>query len=117
MPQRPAVHRPRFAPSPAQARGTAHARGYGADWQRFRLAFLRDNPICCFENHPFHRHECTHAAMVVDHVQPLTQGGARLDRDNCRSVCRAAHDALTRNLVATGKNELPPPKLAVGGWA
>lgn len=119
MPFKPPTHRPRFQPqrrSDHLVRGSAHERGYGSDWRRFRLRFLREHPLCCLANHPYHRHECTHAASVVDHVRPLTQGGGRLSEENCRAVCRVAHDRLTENLKATGRNELPPPKLATGGW-
>jgi 5-methylcytosine-specific restriction endonuclease McrA len=119
MPTKPPTHRSRFQAPPAssdQERGTAHERGYGSDWRRFRLAVLQANPICCFHNHPLHRRECGIVASVVDHIQPLNQGGERLAWENVRAVCRVAHDRITQNLKDTGKNELPAPKLAAGFW-
>jgi 5-methylcytosine-specific restriction endonuclease McrA len=116
---KPPQHRNRFEqppPSDDQERGTAHQRGYGADWRRFRLAVLQATPICVFHDHPFHRHECGIIASVVDHIRPLNEGGERLAVENVRAICRLAHDRITQNLKDTGKNELPAPKLATGGW-
>lgn len=118
MPNKPPIFQSRFQPAtPDQERGTAHQRGYGSDWRRFRLAVLQANPVCCFHDHPWHKHECQTAATVVDHVRPLAHGGERLAWDNVRAVCRVAHDRITQNLKDIGRNELPVPKLATGGWA
>lgn len=109
MPTKPPIHRPRFQPAPTadRARGNSTERGYDRVWRNFRAAYLARNPLCCFINDPRHSHECQHAASVVDHVTPLSQGGERLSEQNVRPVCRVAHDRLTENLKATGRNELP----------
>lgn len=110
MPTRPPIFRPPFAAKPApdsQRRGTAHSRGYGSDWRRWRLWFLRQHPLCVFRKHPSAATDCLTAADTVDHIVPLEKGGARLDEANCRAVCRNCHAKLTANLKATGVNELP----------
>jgi 5-methylcytosine-specific restriction endonuclease McrA len=118
MPKRPQFHQPRYKPPTLdQVRGTAASRGYGSDWRRFREYVLRDEPLCVFRDDPRHRHECTHAATVLDHVKPLSQGGARLCRENTRGVCAIAHQRLTQNLKDTGRNELPALNLPIGVWA
>jgi 5-methylcytosine-specific restriction protein A len=35
------------------------------------------------------------AAVLVDHIKPIRDGGAILDDDNLQSLCRACHDAKT----------------------
>lgn len=83
---------------PPDLRATAAARGYDAKWQRVRHAVLTHNPLCCF---------CSDVATLVDHITPLSQGGARLDVRNLRPVCRDCHALLTANLRRTGRNEMP----------
>ena len=82
-------------------RGSASARGYDANWQRFREAWLTENPVCVF---------CGKLASIVDHIKPLSRGGARLDPHNVRSVDIDCHALLTANLKKTGRNEMP------AGW-
>ncbi len=84
-----------IAPDP---RVSACRRGYDRNWAKLRAEFIRANPVCVF---------CRHPAAVVDHVRPLTAGGARLDPGNLRSVCRKCHDLITSNYKQTGRNEMP----------
>jgi 5-methylcytosine-specific restriction endonuclease McrA len=108
MPIRPPFFRPRFqAPRADEVRGSSYERGYDNVWRRFRSWFLSNNPLCAFRDHPTARTDCTVAANTVDHVRPLSQGGERLDPDNCRAVCPSCHAKLTANLKATGRNEMP----------
>ncbi len=109
MPNRPPQHRPRFTAPPqshASVRGSASARGYDHAWQKVRAQILSAHPVCCFMDHPDHKHECEGFATVVDHITPLPEGD-RLEPSNLRPVCRTAHQRLTQNLVANGVNELP----------
>jgi 5-methylcytosine-specific restriction endonuclease McrA len=70
--------------------GRTTARGYGADWQRFRVQILaRDGHRCYW---------CGAPADTVDHVVPLVRGGARLDPANCVSACVRCNSARTANL-------------------
>jgi 5-methylcytosine-specific restriction enzyme A len=73
-------------------RPTAHQRGYGAVWQRTRLAHLRREPLC---RDPYHLHpEQLIPATDVDHIVPRTQGGS--DRaDNLQSLCHSCHSHKT----------------------
>ena len=109
MPRLAPQHQPRFAPPRVEVRGTAAQRGYDSAWRRFRAAYLAEHPVCCFMDDPRHSHECGRAATIVDHIKPLPEG-PRLDRRNCRPVCRRAHEVLTQNLKTTGRNELPGAK-------
>lgn len=75
-----------------QARGTAHVRGYGRRWQRYRLSFLAANPLCVL---------CAHAglvtaASVVDHIRAHRGDEALFwDPANHRALCKPCHDART----------------------
>ena len=111
MPTRPPIFRSRFQPTrPADhlVRGSAAERGYDATWRRFRDYAIRrpENILCRFRDHPAHRHECTHASTILDHIVPLPKG-ERLSVANVRGVCRRAHEVLTATLKATGRNEMP----------
>jgi 5-methylcytosine-specific restriction endonuclease McrA len=58
-------------------------RAYDHNWQRVRLAIIaRDG--CCQLRLP----GCTGGADHVDHIVPLSEGGARLDPDNLRASCQ-----------------------------
>ncbi len=73
-------------------RGSSHLRGYDADWGKVRAFVLeRDHHLCqhCL------RKEILTPAREVDHIVPIAQGGARLDPDNCQSLCKPCHSRKT----------------------
>ena len=60
-----------------------------AQWRAVRAAFLRQQPLCC---------ACevrgrVVPAVVVDHVVPIKQGGARFDPENLQALCVSDHNA------------------------
>ncbi len=80
-------------PLPSEAdRGNSTERGYGSDWQRLRLAFLQQHPLC---------QDCqavgrTAAASEVHHVQKVSAAPElRLDWDNLRALCKPCHNRRT----------------------
>jgi 5-methylcytosine-specific restriction protein A len=93
MPTRPQSHRPRL-PKPAEQRGTANERGYNYAWQKARLAYLREHPLCrsCFGASP----QIIRAAEIVDHIVPH-RGDLVLfwDQANWQALCPACHNAKT----------------------
>ena len=64
-------------------RGSTTERGYGWDWQKRRLAYLMDHPVCV---------RCGYPAKVVDHVIPKAVGGAD-DESNFQALCLSCHNA------------------------
>ena len=57
-------------------------------WRRISAEQLKREPLCV---------ECMRAgrvqpAEIADHIQPIREGGARLDRENIQSLCRACHN-------------------------
>jgi len=78
-----------------QQRGSAHARGYGARWQKASKAYLRAHPLCQCP-------ECGDgelrvvAASVVDHKIPH-RGDMKLfwDSGNWQSMAKTCHDKKT----------------------
>ena len=61
-----------------------------------RAAFLLEHPVCVV---------CAArgrvvAAVVVDHVVPLKDGGARFDTANFQATCIADHNAKTARETA-----------------
>jgi 5-methylcytosine-specific restriction protein A len=73
-----------------RARGSAAARGYGAEWRAYRKRYLADHPLCVL---------CLAAgrpepAEVVDHVEAHKGDPRRFwDPNNHRALCRPCHDA------------------------
>lgn len=55
-------------------------------WLVLRKRVLFEQPICAEEG-------CMRLATQVDHIVPLSQGGAEYARDNCQGLC-AFHHAL-----------------------
>jgi 5-methylcytosine-specific restriction protein A len=68
------------------------ARGYGADWQRFRRMILRQHPLCvdCEAQGRTTRAEELHHLVKIKIDQ-----ARRLDRDNVLPLCRPCHDKRT----------------------
>lgn len=76
-------------PSWRTAKGSSSERGYGYAWQKARIRFLGENPLCVM---------CTKAgrttlATVVDHKTPH-KGDQELfwDEGNWQPLCKTHHD-------------------------
>lgn len=65
-------------------RGTSSQRGYNDPaWRRVRkLVLERDEYRCRIRGRG-----CTEVATTVDHIVPLSAGGARLDPANLQAAC------------------------------
>lgn len=77
-------------------RGSSRERGYDTIWEKLRRAHLAAEPLCRM---------CAQMgrvtpAVLVDHIVPLRDGGARLDDANLQSLCRACHDKKSAQDVA-----------------
>lgn len=60
------------------------ARFYNSkEWKAVRKLVLEQNPFCIL---------CGRPADVVDHIQEIKEGGARLDLNNLRSMCHYHHN-------------------------
>jgi len=85
-PKRLKQHRPFAALPKAQAtnRPSTSRRGYDRRWQALRMMVLRREPLC---------RRCQKPAQDVDHILPMSKGGARLDQANLQPLCRSCHRA------------------------
>jgi 5-methylcytosine-specific restriction endonuclease McrA len=80
---RPASRCAACAQATAQARGSATDRGYDTAWRKVRLQVLhRDRWTCMLA-----LDGCLGRATTVDHLTPLSRGGARLDPGNLVAAC------------------------------
>jgi len=68
-------------------RTSAAARGYDSTWAKLARKHRAAHPECAW---------CGGAGQLVDHVVPLTQGGARLHPANLQTLCRSCHTIKTR---------------------
>lgn len=75
-----------------EPRGTTAERGYGGRWQRYRLIFLAEHPLCV---------ECeragkVEAATVVDHIVPHKGDQVKFwEPTNHQGLCAACHNRKT----------------------
>jgi len=66
-----------------RVRASASARGYDNDWKIIRQKILvRDGMVCNYCQKIMSKAEAT-----VDHIVPLSRGGARLDPNNLVACC------------------------------
>lgn len=72
-------------------RGSPSKRGYDSTWYRFREVFMMEHPLCemCMKE------KKVTPATEVHHIVPLCEGGARLDPENCMSLCHSCHSKIT----------------------
>ena len=85
------------------------ARGYGRRWQKFRLVYLKENPLCVY---------CKDegnivAAEVVDHINPH-KGDVNLfwNKNNLQALCKVHHDR-TKQIMERGTDK---PLIGVDGF-
>ena len=90
-PQNPPRSLPSFSPRRRSVRVPAVSGAYDSRWSAVRLVVLeRDGWRCRLE-----LEGCTGVAEHVDHIVPLSEGGARLDPLNLRASCASCN--LRRN--------------------
>lgn len=78
---------------------TTAERGYGARWQRARLAYLREHPLCSMHD----RLGFAVPATVVDHVEPHRGDMVKFwDESNWQSLCKHCHDSHKKRLELSG---------------
>lgn len=76
-------------------RGSSNARGYDATWQRLRIAFLAQHPLCECEDCEAGAKRLT-IAEVVDHIIPIAERpDLRLEWSNLRAMAKRCHDRRT----------------------
>jgi 5-methylcytosine-specific restriction enzyme A len=85
-----ALHKAQREKSYEQDRGTAAARGYDAEWQAKRAAYLRAHPRCV---------QCGAPATEAHHVRPKRAGGTD-EWSNLRALCKSCHSAVTAKAQA-----------------
>lgn len=59
----------------------------GRTWRKLRLMILNRDPVCkmCEERGN------VSSSTVVDHIQPINKGGAKLNPDNLQGLCFSCH--------------------------
>ena len=58
----------------------------GAPWRRFRAWWMSRHPLCA---------RCGRPGVLVDHVVPISAGGARLHPSNVQTLCSRCHNRKT----------------------
>lgn len=83
-------------------RGTAQQRGYTAAWARYSKQWRATHPLCgqrqdgrLYAQHSrcVQQGRLTATDLVVDHIVPMSQGGAQWDAANHQTLCRACNSA------------------------
>lgn len=68
-------------------------------WRKLRMAKLRHDPLC---EHCAKQGKIVQASHV-DHIVPISEGGAERDWDNLQSLCKPCHTAKTNSERAARK--------------
>ena len=58
------------------------------EWKSFRLAYLTKHPLCKICTEPTE-------AIVLDHIQPIKQGGSVWSEYNLQGLCRSCNAKKT----------------------
>lgn len=93
-------------------REDAAQRGYDHDWRQFVAAYKSglglDHRDPEWGHKMLMRNQCVRCGsrrnLEHDHIQPLTQGGERLDPDNIQVLCRSCHARKTAEEKAAPKS-------------
>lgn len=87
---------PRLQAAPSRLPSTPadrYGKGRGGrPWRRVRDQVMRRDGNLC---QPCHRAGRLTLATEVDHITPLSQGGADLDQANLEAICATCHGAKT----------------------
>ena len=87
MPSRPKATRPSYLPEAPKKPLSPHYALYNSKrWRRYSRRFRTTCAVCDAEGR-------TVAAAVVDHVVPLSQGGAVWDERNHMGMCHRHHNS------------------------
>lgn len=76
----------------SKTRESTSKRGYDAQWEVVRNAYMSKHPLCevCVDM------GLVVPAVLVHHIVPIKEGGARLNSGNLRSLCNACHENIHR---------------------
>jgi 5-methylcytosine-specific restriction protein A len=72
---------------PVDTRPSSAKRGYDAEWQKIRSAFLAAHPQCTFPG-------CSLPSTEAHHVIAVRDGGSH-DENNLRAYCKKHHAQIT----------------------
>jgi len=73
-------------------RQNSNKRGYGYRWQKYRVNFLKENPLC----EHCHLQGLITAATDVDHIIPSTPDEKRFwAKKNHQGLCHSCHSRKT----------------------
>lgn len=90
-------------------RGSARARGYTRQWDVFRLAFLREHPLCAM----CEAQGRVTAASVVDHIVPHRGDMAIFWREgNHQPLCPPCHNSAKQAEERRGYSDA----IGADGW-
>lgn len=72
-----------------RARPAIHAFYSSSSWRKLREYVKRRSPLCaeCL------KHGIVTQGVIVDHIVPITEGGAMMDIKNLQVLCSACHNS------------------------
>jgi 5-methylcytosine-specific restriction endonuclease McrA len=85
-----------------ERRGSARKRGYDKTWEKASKLYRSANPICerCLSRGKYNDKD-----LLVHHIKPLKEGGARLDFNNLQTLCRSCHKAIHKEMDRKRKDK------------
>lgn len=68
-----------------------HSIYHTTQWRRLRALKLNINPLC----EQCEKQKMIEEATVVDHINPVQEGGEPFDLNNLQSLCKSHHNSKT----------------------
>jgi 5-methylcytosine-specific restriction protein A len=106
--KRPAVgtataHKRTVRYTPRETRGNSSSRGYDHRWAKFRVAFLKENPLCeyCMARNP----DRPVVAVICDHDLPHEHDPSLFWNNSFTALCKWDHDSTKQRMERRYKGE------------
>jgi 5-methylcytosine-specific restriction protein A len=87
---------------PADTRPSSAQRGYDAEWEKIRAAYLAAHPRCSYPG-------CPLPSTEVHHIIAIKDGGTH-DEINLQAYCKKHHSRITAKAQPGGFNRNWQPK-------
>lgn len=92
MPYKPTPKKNKLTETTRKSWNSTNFKYNSTEWIKLRNLVRQEEPLCrhCKEK------GLIQATQVIDHIQPISQGGDAWDRDNLQGLCNKCHHIKTQ---------------------
>ena len=91
MPRLPKSRRPHWIPRAKQMPYSDSMFYHTPAWRNLRKKYITEHPLCA----ECERNNIIKVGFIVDHIIPISKGGAALDERNLQTLCKRHHAIKT----------------------